>query len=196
MLRREKIVPGDPSDGSKAMSRVMCKLAIPRFVQSARRPNAVADPGESYWSWKHRFGVRQLSATEPTRSQLANGPFWKALFALEDEWDWYADVDFLANLDRYLDAVYNLLLVNEEDRENLPPQLQEGAEHLYRSQREQVNYVNRYLSERAKKVRNMVAMISAVRDAAGQRMAVPHADHAALAEVVIERLKAIKFDDM
>ena len=133
MERREKITPDDPSDGARAMSQVMTKLAIPRFVKSARKPNPAVEPGEPYWRWKHRFErENHYSATKPTRSQLAYGEFWQALFALEDEWHW-DPVDLPVCIDRFCDALANLLAVNEEQRDRLPPQLKDPSEQRYPS---------------------------------------------------------------
>lgn len=54
------------------------------YVKKARKANRVAQPGESYYWWKFRYGGKQLSKTYPRASQLTQSDKLSRIYAAQE----------------------------------------------------------------------------------------------------------------
>lgn len=107
-------------------------MARAHFVAKARKDNAVAKKGESYYWWAFmvggRGGPKHFSKTAPRPSQLTQSEFLGALYDIQDEIaDLKADDGLGAGVD---DIAGRLRELGEEQiskKDNLPDSLQESS---------------------------------------------------------------------
>ena len=98
------------------------------LVKSARKPNPVAQVGESYWWWQFRYGGKHYSKDRPTRSQLTQSSFLSQLYSLEDEFEWGSTVDDLENnLRDFIGELETLQDECQESLDNMPDSLRDSS---------------------------------------------------------------------
>lgn len=60
-------------------------------VKRARKDNAVAKAGESYYWWKFRYGGKHFSLTYPKQSQLTQSPYLSVIYDCQESWQEISD---------------------------------------------------------------------------------------------------------
>lgn len=104
-------------------------MARATFVKAAAKdyPAQGIKKGESYWWWKFRYGSRQISKTEPRRSQLTQSEFYGQVYDIEDEIGALSADDGLQSAVE--DIASRLREIGEqctEKRDNMPEGLQDS----------------------------------------------------------------------
>ena len=128
-------------------------MAKVHHVKSARKDNPVANKGESYYWWKHKFGRKQFSKTRPRASQLTQSGLLSDFYALQesiedglfDSWD-----DMEANKEEVENRLNEMLDECQERLDNMPEQLQETSN------------AGRILQERIDELENSISEIESI----------------------------------
>lgn len=116
----------DVEDKRKELTTKHSPMARVHFVQKAAKDNPVAQKGESYFWWKHRFGPKRYSKTQPKRSQLTQSYFLATLYDLQDDWRWDPEGDLAAQVEELQSRIEDMRAEVEESYYNIPDQLREG----------------------------------------------------------------------
>jgi len=105
-------------------------MARVNFVKKARKdyPQYDIKKGESYYWWKFRFGGKQVSKTQPKRSQLTQSGFLSTIYDIEDRIsNLTEDDDFETEIQDITSELESLRDECEEKRSNMPEQLQDSG---------------------------------------------------------------------
>lgn len=105
-------------------------MARVNFVKKARKdyPQYEIKKGESYYWWKFRFGSKQVSKTQPKRSQLTQSGFLSQIYDIEDRiGNITEDCDFESEIQDIVSELESLRDECEEKRDNMPEQLQDSG---------------------------------------------------------------------
>ncbi len=131
------------------------------YVRKARKaiPGAGIKPGDSYWWWKFKNSPRQVSKTQPKRSQLTRSEFLGSMYELEDQ---AAAIDpqqpredIAAELREIANQVEELGQEQSDKRDNMPYQLQDAdSGTLLQERADQCETIAQALNEAADELEN------------------------------------------
>jgi hypothetical protein len=112
-------------------------MARATFVKKAQKdiPGTDVKKGDSYWWWKHRYGPKQVSKTQPRASQLTNSAYKGQMYDLQERAEDVAkavragEMDFAtakSELESIASDVRDLGQEQSDNRDNMPESLQDA----------------------------------------------------------------------